>query len=128
MDDHDECFPSPIDHFSKYNLFVHLLNRSLADVDQRVKNEVSILQSLKNLHTIVTLNDVLETDLHYYLVMDYMNGGDLFDRIVKKGMYPQEEARVITKNLLSTVNFIHYNRIAHRDLKPQNLCKSRNEI
>lgn len=97
--------------------------RSLSDVDQRVKNEVSILQALKNFDSIVTLSDVLETDVHYYIVMEYLGGGDVFDRIVRKGMYPEGEARVIARNLLSSVDFLHYRRIAHRDLKPQNMCK-----
>lgn len=95
--------------------------RSLADIDQKVRNEVDILRSLKNYSTIVTLTDVLETDLHYYLVMEYMGGGDVFDRIVKRGMYPQAEARVLAHNLLSPMRFVHSCFIAHRDLKPQNM-------
>jgi calcium/calmodulin-dependent protein kinase I len=95
--------------------------RSLADIDQKVRNEVDILRSLMNYSTIVTLTDVLETDLHYYLVMEYMGGGDVFDRIVKRGMYPQAEARVLAHNLLSPMRFVHSCFIAHRDLKPQNM-------
>ena len=67
------------------------------------------------------MQDVLETDLHYYLVMELMDGGDVFDRILKKGMYPEAEAKVVATNLLQSVDFIHYKRVAHRDLKPQNL-------
>lgn len=93
------------------------------DVDQKVKNEVTILQSLRNFESIITLQDVLETDLHYYLVMELMEGGDVFDRILQKGMYPEVEAKTLATNLLSSVDFIHYKRVAHRDLKPQNLRK-----
>lgn len=95
--------------------------RSLADVDQKVKNEVTILQSLRNFDSIVKINDVLETDLHYYIVMEYLGGGDVFDRILKKGMYPELEARILATNLLFSVDFMHHRRVAHRDLKPQNL-------
>ena len=84
---------------------------------------MSILQSLRNFESIVTINDVLETDLHYYLVMEYLGGGDVFDRILKKGVYPETEARILASNLLSSVDFIHYRSVAHRDLKPQNLRK-----
>jgi len=95
--------------------------RSLIDVDQKVKNEVTILQSLRNFESIITLHDVLETDLHYYLVMELMDGGDVFDRILQKGMYPETQAKAVATNVLSSVDFIHYKRVAHRDLKPQNL-------
>lgn len=95
--------------------------RSLADVGQRVKNEVQILQSLRNVKSIITLRDVLETELHYYLVMDYLGGGDVFDRIVRKGMYQEEEAKKLACNLLSSVDFMHHRNVCHRDLKPQNM-------
>jgi len=95
--------------------------RSLADVGERVKNEVEILQSLRDVKSIVTLRDVLETELHYYLVMDYLGGGDVFDRIVKKGMYREDEAKQLAYNLLSSVDFMHHRNVAHRDLKPQNM-------
>jgi calcium/calmodulin-dependent protein kinase I len=95
--------------------------RSLSDIGQKVKNEVQILQSLRSFESIVTLQDVLETDLHYYLVMEYLGGGDAFDRILRKGMYPEIEAKTLASNLVSSVDFIHHRRVAHRDLKPQNL-------
>ena len=99
------------------------LFRSLSDVGERVKNEVQILQSLRDVKSIVTLRDVLETELHYYLVMDYLGGGDVFDRIVRKGMYQEEEAKKLAYNLLSSVDFMHHRNVAHRDLKPQNMRK-----
>lgn len=71
----------------------------------------------------MTLRDVLETELHYYLVMDYLGGGDVFDRIVRKGMYQEEEAKKLAYNLLSSVDFMHHRNVAHRDLKPQNMRK-----
>jgi serine/threonine protein kinase len=110
-------------HIRHVSYFTNSLLRSLADVEQKVKNEVTILQSLRNFESIVTLNDVLETDLHYYLVMELMGGGDAFDRILKKGMYPEVEARTVARNLLSSVGYMHYLTVAHRDLKPQNLRK-----
>ena len=50
-----------------------------------------------------------------------MNGGELFDRVVKKTNYTEKEARDTCKILLETIGFCHGKLIAHRDLKPENL-------
>lgn len=90
--------------------------------DNKVLNEVSILQSLSHYH-VVKLYDFLEETSHFYLVMELMGGGDLFERIVTKEMYTEKDAREVAKALLSAVEYIHSRGVAHRDLKPQNLCK-----
>lgn len=90
--------------------------------DNKVLNEVSILQSLSHYH-VVKLYDFLEESTNFYLVMELMGGGDLFERIVTKEMYTEKDARELAKALLSAVDYIHSRGVAHRDLKPQNLCK-----
>lgn len=60
----------------------------------------------------------------YYLVMEYMEGGELFDRIVKKTFYSEKEARDLVYILLSTIHYCHTRNVVHRDLKPENLLLS----
>lgn len=57
----------------------------------------------------------------YYLVLEHMSGGELFDRIVAKAYYNEKEARDVCKILLEAVAYCHSNNVAHRDLKPENL-------
>jgi calcium/calmodulin-dependent protein kinase I len=88
--------------------------------DEAVMNEVAILQSLANRH-VVQLLDFFEEKEYFFMVMDYMRGGDVFDRIVEKNHYTEKDARDLVRILLKAVKFLHAQGVAHRDLKPQNL-------
>lgn len=57
-------------------------------------------------------------------MLELCEGGSLYERIVEKGGYKEEEAREVLLSLLSIVSHLHANNIVHRDLKPENiLCK-----
>jgi len=100
----------------------------LSDRDEAdIRNEVSILKGLKH-KSIIQLYDVYDESDMYYLVMERLHGGDLFNRIITNISYSEVEARAVCKNLLEAVQFIHRHSIAHRDLKPENLLLvSRND-
>merc|ERR1719428_2601540 len=55
------------------------------------------------------------------LVLELCEGGELYDRIQQKKFYPEQEAKLLIKNLLSALGFIHGKGIMHRDLKPENI-------
>jgi len=46
-----------------------------------------------------------------------VTGGELFDRIVEKGFYTEDDAKQLVKKIVSGVAYLHANGIAHRDLK-----------
>merc|ERR1712232_797767 len=85
-----------------------------------ISNEVSILKGLRHVN-IIRLYDVFTEPSKHYLVMERLYGGDLLDRILSKRKYTEEAARQTCKNILEAVQFCHQNKIAHRDLKPDNL-------
>jgi calcium/calmodulin-dependent protein kinase I len=96
-----------------------------------IYSEVSILQQLQHQH-IIRLHDFFDEqqeqqqeakkeERYFYLVMEKMTGGELFDRIVQKAFYNENEARNVCKIMLSALQFMHSKGIAHRDLKPENL-------
>ena len=49
--------------------------------------------------------------------MELMTGGELFDRIVDKGNYTEEEARLVVKQLANALKYCHDFGVVHRDLK-----------
>ncbi|EWM20832.1 myosin light chain kinase [Nannochloropsis gaditana] len=92
---------------------------ALLDVSGMLE-EVSILWHLKH-PNVIRFHDVLEDERHYYLVTEYMAGGELFDRITQKSTYTEKEARDLFKVLVSAIEYMHSMDVVHRDLKPENL-------
>lgn len=58
-----------------------------------------MLKLLNGVETI-KLHEVYEDQNHIYLVMDVMNGGELFDRIIQKGNYSERDACILMRQLL----------------------------
>jgi len=88
--------------------------------DAAIYDEVSIMSSLTHPH-IVPLIDFFEEKDCYFLVMELMSGGDLFDRIGKKKTYSEEDARDLAVKMLKAMSYCHSHKIAHCDMKPKNL-------
>jgi calcium/calmodulin-dependent protein kinase (CaM kinase) II/calcium/calmodulin-dependent protein kinase I len=88
--------------------------------DEAVLHEVAIMNHLDHPH-IVNVVDFFEEPDYYFIVMELMAGGDLFDRIVDMIQYTEKDARDLAKILLEAVDYMHSSGVAHRDLKPQNL-------
>jgi len=65
--------------------------------------------------------DVL-CQLHVYIVMERLTGGELLDRIRRKKQFTETEASCIARKLVSAVDFIHSQGVVHRDIKPEVLC------
>ena len=83
-------------------------------------DEVRILQELDH-ESIIQIKEVFDSTDYLYLVLELIDGGELFDRIISKELYPEVEARKLFNNLLSAVSYLHSKGISHRDLKPENI-------
>jgi len=87
-----------------------------------VRNEIAVLKKVSMGHlNILTLVDYFETMNNLYLVTDLALGGELFDRICRKGSYYESDAADLIRATLSAVAYLHDHGIVHRDLKPENL-------
>ena len=88
--------------------------------EDALKSEVEILRSIKHNH-IVQCFDFYEEGGYFYVVLEYLDGGELFDRIVKKTSYTEKEARDTIFLVVSAIKYCHDKNVVHRDLKPENL-------
>ena len=87
---------------------------------KRVETEIKILKSLHH-KNIIQLYSIFQTQNKLYLIMEYANGKELFDYIVKNKKLKEEEACKFYQQLISGIEYIHKLNIVHRDLKPENL-------
>ncbi|OXA41744.1 calcium/calmodulin-dependent protein kinase type IV [Folsomia candida] len=88
-----------------------------------ISSEVEALLQL-NHPNIVKMLDIFESVTEVYIVLELAAGGELFDRIVKKGHYSEKEAARVTYQVLSALEYSHGKGIAHRDIKPENILYS----
>lgn len=96
----------------------------------RIRREINLLRAMHHPH-IVKLYDYKDNGSDILLMMEYISGGDLFDRIVhhRDQRFSEKEARPLFRQIISAVDYCHQNRIIHRDLKPENLMvDDRNQI
>ncbi len=63
---------------------------------------------------IIQVFDTFQTPNALYIVMELVEGGDLFDRIVERGQYSEDNARLVMRNVLSAVEYLHSKNIIHR--------------
>jgi calcium-dependent protein kinase len=84
-----------------------------------LKREVEIYLSLDHPH-IARLEQVYETEEEVHLVMEYMAGGELYERLASKKMYSEEAAAKALHQMLLAVAYLHAHNICHRDLKLEN--------
>lgn len=65
--------------------------------------------------------ELLEDEDNYYVVSEFLRGGELFDRIVNLKQFNEKKAAYVIYQILLALNYIHQNKIMHRDLKPENI-------
>lgn len=90
------------------------------DDEEALKVEVKVLEMVKHTN-IVHLKEVFDCSKTFYMVMEEMKGGELFDRIVEKEKYTEGEAAQVVVTLAKALKYCHGLGVVHRDLKPENL-------
>uniref|UniRef100_A0A6I8NRG6 Ribosomal protein S6 kinase n=1 Tax=Ornithorhynchus anatinus TaxID=9258 RepID=A0A6I8NRG6_ORNAN len=90
-------------------------------MEANTQKEIAALKLCEGHPNIVKLHEVYHDQLHTFLVMELLNGGELFERIQKKKHFSETEASSIMRKLVSAVSHMHDVGVVHRDLKPENL-------
>ncbi|XP_059094775.1 myosin light chain kinase A-like [Tigriopus californicus] len=85
-----------------------------------VLNEVKMLRAIEH-PCVIRLEDAIETPDTLYIILELADGGELFDKIIEKTRFQENEAKLYFYQIVSAVEFMHSKNIAHRDLKPENI-------
>jgi len=72
-------------------------------------------------NNVVQIYDTISSNNHIYLVMEYIEGADLYDFITKKKTTNESYSCILFQQLINAVEYIHRIGIAHRDIKPENI-------
>ncbi|CAL9226606.1 unnamed protein product [Arabidopsis halleri] len=85
-----------------------------------VRREVQIMHHLSGHRNIVDLKGAYEDRHSVNLIMELCEGGELFDRIIAKGLYSERAAADLCRQMVMVVHSCHSMGVMHRDLKPEN--------
>ncbi len=104
------------------------MERSVCERPENMKrlfHEIEILKVL-NHPNIVKFCGLKKTVNHWYLITEYCNGGSLLSNLKKyiatyKKPFPEELVQYLMKQIVSALNYLHFNKIIHRDLKLDNI-------
>lgn len=101
-------------------------DRERADHSKEVRTarEAAIV-TLLNHPFICAMRDVHKTDYHWYMLFEYVNGGQMLDYIISHGKLKEKQARKFGRQIASALDYCHRNSIVHRDLKIENILISK---
>lgn len=85
-----------------------------------LRRELEILKALDH-PNIVKFYEIYMDDMYIHFVMEYCEGGDLYNRLIANGPFEEEVAKKIIEKLISALIHMHQKDVAHRDLKPENI-------
>jgi len=90
----------------------------------RTAREAAIVTLLDHPY-ICGMRDVIKTNNHWYMLCEYVNGGQMLDYIISHGRLKEKQARKFGRQIASALDYCHRNSIVHRDLKIENILISK---
>eukprot|EP00178_Gracilaria_changii_P017780 TRINITY_DN506_c0_g1_i1.p1 TRINITY_DN506_c0_g1~~TRINITY_DN506_c0_g1_i1.p1 ORF type:complete len:487 (+),score=92.93 TRINITY_DN506_c0_g1_i1:157-1461(+) len=92
---------------------------------QFIMREVDIMKSVSHPNVVDTI-DIFDSPSQLHIVLEYMQGGELFDIIAEAGSFSEQQAAQVTRDVIKGIKYLHMHDIVHRDIKPENvLCKAK---
>ena len=85
-----------------------------------VRREIQIMHHLAGHPNVISIEGAYEDAVAVHVVMELCAGGELFDRIIKRGHYTERKAAQLTRTIVGVVEACHSLGVMHRDLKPEN--------
>ncbi|CDW83189.1 serine threonine protein kinase [Stylonychia lemnae] len=126
----DESFSQKIKTQNKYFALKVMRKNKIVGKQciEQIKDEISAHRALSQCTSSLKLHKVYETPRKLYLLLDYMNGGNLSSFIEKSNNVQDCDIKSIMEQLLLGMHFIHQLNIVHRDLKLDNILLNTNEF
>jgi len=95
----------------------------------RILREVEIFRMCRNHPNMVQLIEWFEDDDCFYMVFEKMRGGPLLNHIQRRVRFTEQEASMVTKDIVNALKYLHERGVAHRDIKPENiLCTDADRV
>jgi serine/threonine protein kinase len=91
----------------------------------QIKREISTMKLIKH-PNVIRMFEVMASKTKIYFVLEFVTGGELFDKISSNGRLKEDEARKYFQQLINAVDYCHSRGVYHRDLKPENLLLDAN--
>uniref|UniRef100_A0A0D9XW69 non-specific serine/threonine protein kinase n=1 Tax=Leersia perrieri TaxID=77586 RepID=A0A0D9XW69_9ORYZ len=95
-------------------------------LSEQIRREIRTMRLVAH-KNIVQLHEVMATRNKIYFVMEYVKGGELFEKVEKRGKLTEGVAHKYFQQLISAVDYCHSRGVYHRDLKLENLLLDENE-
>ena len=119
--------------FGKVNLGLHILSGKIVAIKsfnknklkdenskEKIYHEINLMKSLKH-NSIVRILETIETSNYILIIMENINGGDLLSFVKKRTKLNEKTSKIIFKQLITSLKYIHSKGIIHRDIKLDNI-------
>ncbi|KAL0534875.1 hypothetical protein IC582_029173 [Cucumis melo] len=93
----------------------------------QIKREISTMKLIRH-PNVIRMIEVMASKTKIYIVLEFVTGGELFDKIVSRGRMKEDETRKYFQQLINAVDYCHSRGVFHRDLKPENLLLDANGV
>ncbi|XP_048178259.1 myosin light chain kinase 2, skeletal/cardiac muscle isoform X1 [Corvus hawaiiensis] len=102
-------------------LAAKVIRKQGAKDKEMVLLEIDVMNQL-NHHNLIQLYDAIETPREIILFMEFVEGGELFERIIDDDYHLTEvDCMVFVRQICEGIRFMHHMRVLHLDLKPENI-------
>ncbi|CAF3165882.1 unnamed protein product [Rotaria sp. Silwood2] len=92
-----------------------------AKTAEHIKTERQVLESIRQIPFLVSLHYAFQSDAKLHLVMDYVNGGELFTHLNKRQHFSEQDAKTYIAELALALGQLHKLGIIYRDIKLENI-------
>ena len=90
------------------------------DENESIMNEIKVLKEIDHPH-IVKIIEYYENETELFIVTEFLEGGELFNKIEELNTFTEKDTAFIMKQVLSSVAYMHKKSMTHRDIKPENI-------